>query len=103
MSEQNKALERRAIEEVWNGGNFAVVDELVASDYVGHASTPADETQGPEGIKLFFVTLRQAFPDIHFTIEDQVAEGDRVVTRWTALATHTGVLNGIPPPASRRG
>lgn len=97
MSEQNKMLARRAVEEVWNRGDFAVVDELVASDIVVHASTPAGEIHGAEGIKQFYAALRKAFPDIHFTIEDQIAEGDRVVTRWTARATHTGEFQGIPP------
>ncbi len=97
MSEQNKILTRRALEEVWNRGNFAVVDELVASDFVVHASTPANETHGPEGVKHFYAMLRQAFPDLHFTIEDQIADGDRVVTRWTARGTHTGEFQGIPP------
>ncbi len=97
MSEQNKMLVRRAIEEVWNLGNFAVVDELAASDIVVHASTPADEIHGREGVKQFYATLRAAFPDLHFMIEDQIAEGDRVVTRWTARGTHIGVFQGLPP------
>lgn len=97
MSEQNKILVRRAIEEVWNRGNFAVVDELVANDLVIHLPTPGDEIHGAEGVKQFYATLRAAFPDILFTIKDQIAEGDRVVTRWTARATHTGEYRGIPP------
>jgi steroid delta-isomerase-like uncharacterized protein len=97
MSQQNKALVRRAVEEVWNRGNFAIVGELVASDLLIHSSTPGDDIQGPEGVKQFYTTLRAAFPDIHFTIEDQIAEGDRVVTRWTARATHKGEYQGVPP------
>lgn len=93
MSVHNKAIMRRGIEEVWNKGNFDIVDELVASDYVGHQ--PPDENLGPEGAKGYFRELRAAFPDIHFTIEDQIAEGDRVVTRWTARATHHGAYQGI--------
>ena len=100
MSQQNTMLVRRAVEEVWNRGNFAIVDELVASDLVIHSPTPGDEIHGPAGVKQFYATLRAAFPDIHFTIEDQIAEGDRVVTRWTAHATHTAEYQGIPPPAS---
>lgn len=101
MSEQNKGLVRRAVEEVWNLGNYAVVDELVASDIVIHASTPDAEVHGPEGVKQFYTALRKAFPDIHFAIEDQIAEGDRVVTRWTARGTHRGEFNGIPPTGKR--
>lgn len=101
MSEENKKLERRAIEEVWNQGNYAVVDEIVASDYIGHSSNPATETHGREGVKQFYMALHRAFPDIHFTIEDQIAEGDRVVTRWAARATHQGEFQGIPPTGNR--
>lgn len=97
MSERNKSVGRRLIEQVWNRGNFAVVDELIASDYIGHSSTPDSETQGREGYKQFYAALRQAFPDLQVTVEDQIAEGDRVVTRWTARGTHTGNFQGIPP------
>jgi steroid delta-isomerase-like uncharacterized protein len=101
MSEQNKAMVRRAIDEVWNRGNYAAVDDLVASDIVIHASTPAGEIHGPDGIRQFYSALRKAFPDLHFTIEDQIAEGDRVVTRWVAHGTHTGEFQGIPPTGKR--
>lgn len=95
MSEHNKALMRRGIEEVWSQGNFDMVEDLVASDFVGHQ--PPIENHGPEGVKRYFGELRSAFPDIRFTIEDQIAEGDRVVTRWTARATHQGAYQGVPP------
>ena len=94
MSEHNKRLVRRGIEEVWNRGNLAAVDELVASDFVIHSSP--DEIHGPEGAKQYAAMLRAAFPDIHLTIDDQIAEGDRVVTRWTARGTHLGPFQGIP-------
>lgn len=97
MSEQNKLLVRRAIEEVWNGGNLSAIDEFVAGDFVVHGSTPGGDIQGPEGARRFFGALHEAFPDIRFTIEDQIAEGDRVVTRWTARGTHTGTFMGVPP------
>jgi steroid delta-isomerase-like uncharacterized protein len=70
-------------------------DELLASDFAGHSSMA--ETRGPDEAKQFFASLRAAFPDIHFTIEDQIAERDKVVTRWSARATHTGDFRGIPP------
>lgn len=97
MSERNKQLVRRAVETIWNHGEYAALGEFVASDFIMHASTPAAEFHGPEGIRQMFTELRHAFPDIHFAIEDQVAEGDRVVTRWTAQATHTGPFHGMPP------
>lgn len=101
MPDQNKQLDRRAIEEVWNRGNYDVVDELVADDFVGHSATPDQEIHGPEGVKQFYMALRMAFPDIHFTIEDQIAEGDKVVTRWRAQATHLGEFQGIPPTGNQ--
>ncbi len=99
MSEQNKAFVRRLIDEVIGKGNFALVDELVAADYVGH--TPFPETNTREGHKQFFAALRQAFPDLQITVEDQLAEGDKVVTRWTARGTHKGEFAGIPPTGKR--
>src|SRR5687767_6217483 len=96
MSEQNKTLVRRAVEEVWNGRDYSKLNELVTSDIVIHASTSAGEIHGPEGIQQFYSALHAAFPDIHFMIEDQIAEGDRVVTRWSAKATHRSAFQGIP-------
>ncbi|HEX5502377.1 MAG TPA: ester cyclase [Thermomicrobiales bacterium] len=95
MSQRNKALVRRAVEEVYNQGQLAVVDELVAGDFVIHSSSA--DIRGPEGTKQYVAALRAAFPDLHITIEDQFAEGDRVATRWTARGTHTGAFEGLPP------
>jgi steroid delta-isomerase-like uncharacterized protein len=101
MSEQNKALMRRAVEEVWNRENFAILKEVVADDFVIHAATPEAEIHGVEGAKQFVNMLHTAMPDIHFTIVDQVAEGDRVVTRWMAHGTHKGEFMGMPPTGKR--
>jgi steroid delta-isomerase-like uncharacterized protein len=95
MSEQNKMIARRAFEEVQSQGNLALVDEPVVSDYLGH--TPLGEIYGPEGAKRFFSTFRGAFPDLQVTVEDQIAEGDTVVTRWTARGIHEGEFQTIPP------
>lgn len=99
MSEQNKAVLRRHFAEVWSEGNLALVDELFASDYIGHA--PPDEIQGREGLKHYVSAVRTAFPDLRFTVEDVIAEADRVATRWTARGTHTGEYQGIPPTGKR--
>jgi steroid delta-isomerase-like uncharacterized protein len=99
MSEQNKAFVRHLMYEVIGKGNFALVDELVAEDYVGH--TPFPETNTREGHKQFFVALRHAFPDLQVTVEEQLAEGDKVVTRFTASGTHKGEFAGIPPTGKR--
>lgn len=97
MSQQNTMLVRRAIEEVWNGGNYANLGDYVAEDIVIHASPPGEEIHGRKGIIQFYGALRAAFPDLHFTIEDQIADGDRVVTRWSASGTHNGEFQGISP------
>jgi len=94
MSEQNKRTARRIFEEIESQGNLAVVDEIFATDFVNH--TPFGENHGPEGAKQFATMLRTAFPNLHSTVEDQVAEGDKVATRFTARGTHRGDLQGIP-------
>lgn len=94
MSEQNKAIVRRTFEQIWNQGDFAVIDRRFASDYAGHSNS---EIHGPEGGKQFAAGMRSAFPDFHYTVEDEIAEGDRVVQRWTARGTHQGQFQGIPP------
>lgn len=96
MSEQNKTLVRRGVEEIWNQGHFAVADEVVASDFVAHATSMNGKIMGREAITQYFAALRSAFPDLEFTIEDHIAEGSRVVTRWTARGTHRGDFQGIP-------
>ena len=94
-SEENKAITRRLFEEVLNRGNLALADEIVSPDNVFH--TPTGPVQGLEGYKQFVNMYLCAFPGLQFTIEDEIAEGDKVVTRYTARGTHRGDLLGIPP------
>lgn len=96
-TEENKALVRRQFEAIWDGGNLAVIDELYAPNYVNHDPANPEQAGGPGGFKQRVSLYRTAFPDLHLTIEDQVAEGDKVVTRWTASGTHKGDLMGTPP------
>jgi len=99
MSErENKALVRRFTEEFRNRGNLAVAEELLAADYVLHAGIGPD-IHGIEGCKQDMVMTRSAFPDLHMTIDDMVAEGDRVAYRWTVRGTHRGAHTqlGIAP------
>ena len=94
-AEENKALVRRQLEEVWNKGNLAAIDELYAPTYVDH--DPANPgVQGRDGVRQLVTMYRSAFPDLQFTVEDQIAEGDMVATRWTGRGTHKGELRGIP-------
>jgi len=95
-AEENKAILRREMVEVWNKGNLAVVDELVANNFVLHDPSQPTEVRGPEGLKQYVTAFRTAFPDLHITFEDQVAEGDKVATRITLRGTHKGELAGIP-------
>lgn len=96
MSAVNKALTRRLVEEAFNEGRLDVTEELVASDFVGHDPSQPEEVRGPAGVKEVIAGYRAAFPDIQVTIEDQIAEGDLVVTRWRATGTHQGELMGMP-------
>jgi predicted ester cyclase len=93
-AEENKANARRIFEGI-NQGNLAVIDELCAPTFVSHS--PPTTTHGPEAYKQSFSIGLTAFPDSHFTIEDQLAEGDKVATRYTFSGTHQGEFMGIPP------
>ncbi len=94
-TDEMKSVIRRWVEEVWNGGNLGLADELMTSDYVAHVG--AMRFAGPAGFKQLCSPYRAAFPDIQITLKDLVAEGDRVVWRFTARGTHSGELFGIPP------
>jgi steroid delta-isomerase-like uncharacterized protein len=101
MSEANKSLVRREMEEVFNQGNLDAAEDLYAPDYVIHDPTSPEDVRGVEGARHFAATYRQAFPDFQATVEDQVAEGDKVATRFTARGTHLGELEGIAPTGNR--
>lgn len=96
-AERNKDLVRRAVKEIWNDGNYSGLEEFITRDFTIHAADPDEQIRGIEGVKQFYTELREAFPDIHFTIESQIAEADKVVTQWTARGTHKGVFRGIQP------
>jgi steroid delta-isomerase-like uncharacterized protein len=100
---ENKALVRRAFEEGWNAGNLDVFDEVTSPDHVLHDPTVPEDVVGVDGMKGFASVLLGAFPDLRFSIEEQIAEGDMVATRWTSSATHEGELMGIAPTGNRTG
>lgn len=95
-TEQNKALVRR-LEEVFNRGNISLVDELFAPDFVEHEELPPGIPPGREAVKQLTTMFRSAFPDFKATIDDIVAEGDKVVIRQTWSGTHKGEFMGVPP------
>jgi len=96
MSEANKTLVRRWLAEM-DKRNLHIVDELVAVDYIDHNPPIPDLAPGREGVKQANVIPLTAFPDATHTIEDQIAEGDKVVTRMTVRGTFVGEYLGIPP------
>lgn len=93
----NKALVRRNFEAIWSQGNLAVADELLAPDYVGHIATLPDAIHGTEAFKQLIAMYHCSFPDTRFEIQDQIAEGNKVATRWIAYGTHRGEFMGIAP------
>jgi steroid delta-isomerase-like uncharacterized protein len=97
MSEHNKAIVRRLFAELWNNGNLSVADEIFAPTYTHHDPSTPDFGKGPDSEKRRASLYRNAFPDIHLTIEDVIAEGETVMTRWSCRGTHKGDLNGMAP------
>lgn len=96
-TEQNKALARQMIEEIFNRGDLSRVDEFLAPDFVEREELPPGVPPGREGVKQLTAMLRSAFPDFKATIDDLVAEGDKVVILQTWRGTHRGEFMGIPP------
>jgi len=100
MSElDNKALVRRYYDEVLNQGQLSVLDQIAAHDYVEHDPLPG-QGNGRDDLRARVEMLRAAFKP-QFSIEDIVAEGDRVVIRWMSEGTHVGEFMGIPPTGAR--
>jgi len=97
MSEQNKELSRRLIEDVFSGGRLETADEILAPEAIGHDPALPEPTRGPEGLKAAATGYRTGFPDLTIKVEEQLAEGDSVCTRWTAVGTNTGEFWGIAP------
>ena len=98
-AEENKSLVRCFVEEFWNEGNTAAADELMAPDAEIHM--PTGEMVNLDGLKGFVGMFRGSFPDWHSTVEELIAEGDKVAERWTGRGTHRGELQGIPPTGKR--
>jgi steroid delta-isomerase-like uncharacterized protein len=101
MSEENKAIIRRLEQEVFTQGNLDVLEEIYAPNYVGHDPTNPEDIRGLEAAKQDAADYRKAFPDLQVTIEDLIAEGDKVATRVRFRGTHQGELEGIAPTGRR--
>ena len=96
MSDDLKAISRQVL-DIFNTGELDAADDLIAADFVGHDPALPEPLRGVDAFKMQVAGYRAAFSDLQFTVEEQVAEGDRVVTRWTATGTHDGDLLGIAP------
>src|SRR6476620_7527471 len=96
-AEQNKAIVRKWIEEGWNKGNLNLVDDLYTPNVVQHDPSTPFPVSSAEAIKQYVGGFRHAMPDLRFTIDDLLAEGDKVLWRFTSKGTQTGDLMGIPP------
>ena len=96
MSEGNKALVRHLVDEVWNKGNLALLDEIVDASYVRQDPSWPEEIRGPEGFKQYVKTMRDSFWEGRFEVQDMLAEADKVAVRWTFSGMHIGEFMGIP-------
>ena len=92
---QNKRLVRRLYDEFFFKWNFAVIDDLISPDFIGHEMPPG-MPRGPEGIRQFYGRIRAGLPDVQLSVEDLIGEKDKVVVRWRARGTHRGEVLGIP-------
>ncbi|MDQ3864382.1 MAG: ester cyclase [Actinomycetota bacterium] len=102
MSEQNKENIRRVLEEAFGQGKMEIVDEVLDSDFVCYdPNSESGEIRGADTMKGEIEYFRQAVPDLTYTVEDQLAEGDKVVTRWKASGTHQGEFFGVPGSGKR--
>jgi predicted ester cyclase len=97
MSSANSQIIRRWFEEVWNQGNAAAIDEMSHPHTRGYGQAEQGRTIDMDEFKELWRNLRAAFPDIQFTIEDTIEQGDKVAARWSAIMTHTGNFLGIAP------
>ncbi len=98
-AEENKTLIRR-YREIHNKGNLDELDKIVAKDIVSHSALPG-LPPGLEGGKMAHNVFMAAFPDTHVTTDDLVAEGDKIVERFTATGTHKGEFMGAPPTGKK--
>jgi len=95
-TQENKKIARAIVQEAFVNGDFSVIDKYIADNFVDHAAPPG-LSAGREGVKQNFSMMRSAFSDLQVSLEDEIAEGDKVVHRATTTATHTGEFMGVPP------
>ena len=96
MMDEQKNMIQRLFDEVWNKGNLSLVDQLYAPDYVAHVAGAPRDIEGPESFKQFVALHGVLTSELSFSIEDQIAEGDRVATRWVSTAVPASGLVNTP-------
>ena len=94
-AQDNQSLVNRFWEDVWNQGNLAAADDMVTADFV--LFTPQGQKDGPEGLKQWVNAIRSAAPDMHFTIDETIAEGNKVVSSWSGSGVNSGSFLGRAP------
>ena len=99
--EKNKAVVQRYVDEIQNGHSIDTIDSIFAEDFVDHMATYDGLFQGIDGLKRGYSELLSAFPDLHMTVEDMIAEGDKVVVYKTGTATHRGIYHRVPATGKR--
>jgi steroid delta-isomerase-like uncharacterized protein len=100
MSEHNRTIARRYVDEIWNSGDLSSAGELISDDYYHH-SNQIDPLQGAEALSEMVAGLREGFPDAHFTVDEEVVDGDTIVHRWTFRGTHEGPWIGMEPTGKK--
>lgn len=96
MTARNKAIVRRYFDEVLSAGNFELIDTLISANYVSHYPAGYELGGGPEDVRQIVTSVRRAFPHVRFTVDDLIAEGEKVVCRWTFHGVQEGDFMGIP-------
>ena len=100
LSEYNAAIVQRVVEEIWNGGELGLADDLFASDYVNHYGLISDLVRGPEAIKVSVALYRTAFPNLQITTHKMIAQAETVALHWTARNAGRDDLAVIAPPTA---
>jgi len=98
--EEAKALVERDL-EIWNEGNLAMADELIAPDYVEHHADVSEDIVGIDAFKEYVTNLRTNYPDLNLTVEELIVKDDRIVWRWIATGTNTGTTSDLPPTGKK--
>lgn len=100
-TKENEQLVYRYFNEILNEGKLDIIDEIIDRDFILRIPSLHEPFRGHQGIKQFVTGLRSAFPDIKFTVERQIAEGDKVASRFISISTHQGEFQGVPPTGNQ--